>query len=133
MAFSGGVDSTYLLFEAHRLLGERCEAALAVSESLAHLERERALELASSIGVVLHQVHTQEMADPDYVRNAPDRCYFCKRALFTSLGPLARERGLQAVLHGAMADDVGDHRPGSRAARELEARAPLMEAGPGQG
>lgn len=132
VAFSGGVDSTYLLYEAHRALGDRCEAALAVSESLARLEHERALDLAASLGVTLHEVHTQEMEDPDYLKNSADRCYFCKRELFTRLAPLARERGLQTVAYGAMADDVGDHRPGTRAAREAEARAPLLEAGLGK-
>ena len=132
VAFSGGVDSTYLLSEAHRVLGDRCEAALAVSESLARLEHERALDLASELGVILHEVHTQEMQDPDYLRNDEDRCYYCKRELFTRLARLARERGLQTVAYGAMADDVSDHRPGSRAAQEAEARSPLLEAGLGK-
>jgi uncharacterized protein len=129
VAFSAGVDSTYLLYEAHQVLGERCVAATAVSPSLPNAERQRARDLAAAMGARHLEIETHEMDDPSYVRNLPDRCYFCKKELFTRLGPLAAELGLRTLAYGAMADDVGDHRPGARAAAEYEVRAPLQEAG----
>jgi len=132
VAFSGGVDSSYLLHEAHRALGARCTAAIALSESLAAAEAERAVSLADQWGVRLEQIRTLEIENPDYVKNAPDRCYFCKKELFDRLDPLARQLGVSCVAYGAMSDDVGDHRPGARAAREHQVRAPLQEAGLGK-
>jgi pyridinium-3,5-biscarboxylic acid mononucleotide sulfurtransferase len=132
VAYSGGVDSTYLLYEAHQVLGPRCQAAIALSESLAQAELDRARTLAADLGVTLHEVRTREMQDPLYVRNHADRCYFCKKALFVELEVLARELGVGLLAYGAMADDVGDHRPGAQAAREMAVRAPLQEAGLGK-
>jgi uncharacterized protein len=127
VAFSGGVDSTLLLKVAHDVLGEHCVAATAISESYPREERDEAERLAWQIGVELALVETRELDDPEYVQNNPDRCYHCKKTLFNELEPLAHGRGIQHVLYGAMADDVGDHRPGQRAARERGVRAPLME------
>jgi uncharacterized protein len=132
VAFSGGVDSTLLLKVAHDVLGDRCVAATAISESYPREERDDAERLAQQIGVELALVETRELDDPEYVQNNPDRCYHCKKTLFGELEPLAHGRGIQYVLYGAMADDVGDHRPGQRAARERGVRAPLMELGIGK-
>jgi uncharacterized protein len=129
VAFSGGVDSTYLLHAAAKVLGERVVAATALSESLAAEELARARAIAASLGVRLIEVETRELDDPDYRRNAPDRCFFCKKELFARLDPIAAREGILVVAYGAMADDVGDHRPGARAAEQHKVRAPLQEAG----
>ncbi len=129
VAFSGGVDSTLLLKVAHDVLGERCIAATADSETYPREELVEARRLAQAIGVEHLVVRTNELADAQYVANNPDRCYNCKKTLFTELFPVAKERGLAAVVYGAMADDMGDHRPGHRAAHEWQVRSPLLEAG----
>ncbi|HWQ13375.1 MAG TPA: ATP-dependent sacrificial sulfur transferase LarE [Roseiflexaceae bacterium] len=132
VAFSGGVDSTLLLKVAHDTLGTRAVAATADSESYPHEELEQARELAALIGCEHLVVRTHEIDDPGYAANAPDRCYYCKKTLFTELEPIARERGLAAIVYGAMADDLGGHRPGHRAAHEFHVRSPLIEAGIGK-
>lgn len=128
VAFSGGVDSAYLLAAAFDVLGDRCVAATAVSASLARDELAAAERIAASIGVRHLRVETRELEDDRYLRNDANRCYFCKRALFTELERLARGLDLPAVVYGANADDVGDYRPGMRAAAEFAVRAPLLEA-----
>lgn len=127
VAFSGGVDSTFLLWLCHDVLGERCLAVTAVSPSLAAAERAEAERLAAAIGVRHLLIETQEIANPAYRANAPNRCYFCKSELFAHLYPLARREGLRHVVYGAIEDDRGDFRPGATAAREWGARAPLQE------
>jgi uncharacterized protein len=129
VAFSGGVDSTLLLRVAHDVLGDRCVAATADSETYPREELAEARRLAEQIGVEHIVVRTDELADAEYAANNPDRCYHCKKTLFSELFPLAEQRGLHAVAYGAMADDMGDHRPGHRAAREWNVRSPLLEAG----
>lgn len=129
VAFSGGVDSTLLLFAAHQALGDRALAAIGRSPSYPAREYAQALETAERIGVTVLTVDTQEMEDPQYRENPPDRCYHCKRALFSTLSALARERGLEAVLEGSNADDTSDHRPGMQAAAEVGVRRPLLELG----
>jgi uncharacterized protein len=128
VAFSGGVDSTFLLWLCHDVLGERCLAATAVSPSLAAAERAEAQRLAAQIGVRHLLIETHEFDNPSYRANAPNRCYFCKSELFTHLFPIARREGLRYVVYGAIEDDRGDFRPGATAAREWGARAPLQEA-----
>ncbi|HKX17197.1 MAG TPA: ATP-dependent sacrificial sulfur transferase LarE [bacterium] len=128
VAFSGGVDSAYLLAVASDMLGERCVAATAVSASLAQDELAAAERIAASLGVRHLRVETREFEDERYLRNDVNRCYFCKHALFTELARVARGLDLPAVVYGANADDVGDYRPGMRAAREFAVRAPLLEA-----
>ncbi len=128
VAFSGGVDSAYLLAAAHDVLGGRCVAATAVSPSLAHDELAIAGRIASAMGVRHLLVETQELADPRYRRNDHQRCYFCKHELFTRLTRLAADLDLAHVAYGANADDAGDYRPGMRAAAEFGVRAPLLEA-----
>jgi pyridinium-3,5-biscarboxylic acid mononucleotide sulfurtransferase len=132
VAFSGGIDSTLLLKVAFDTLGDRAIAATADSESYPAEELAEARELARLIGCEHIVVKTDEVHDARYAANTLDRCYFCKRALFTELEPIARERGIATIVYGAMADDVGTHRPGHRAAAEFDVRSPLMEAGLGK-
>jgi uncharacterized protein len=132
VAFSGGVDSTLLLKVAHDVLGERAVAATADSETYPREELGQARELAALIGCEHIVVQTNELADPAYAVNSPDRCYHCKKTLFTELEPIAEARGFGAIVYGAMADDIGTHRPGHRAAAEFQVRSPLVEAGIGK-
>ncbi|HEX7512584.1 MAG TPA: ATP-dependent sacrificial sulfur transferase LarE [Candidatus Methylomirabilis sp.] len=129
VAFSGGVDSTFLLAVAVECLGENALAVTGVSPSLAAAEREEAAALAKRIGARHRWIDTAEMDRPEYVSNTPERCYFCKTDLFERLGALARLEGFPWVLEGANLDDLGDLRPGRRAAREQGVRSPLLEAG----
>lgn len=129
VAFSGGADSAFLAAVATRELGpERCVAATAVSPSLAGSEAADCRSLADEWGLDWRAVPTTEMDDAAYRRNDPDRCYHCKSALMDALGPLAVELGATVVL-GVNLDDLGDHRPGQRAAATAGARFPLVDAG----
>jgi uncharacterized protein len=129
VAFSGGVDSTYLALRAHRVLGARSLAVTADSESLAERQRRTAAEVAARFGLRHRFIHTLELQDPRYARNAPDRCYHCKSELFRHLGPLARAEGYAHVAYGLIADDLTDFRPGRRAAAEAGVLSPLADAG----
>lgn len=128
VAFSGGVDSTYLAWAARRALGDRATAVIAVSPSLASTEREQALRTGEQIGIAVEQVSTNEFDDERYLRNTGDRCYWCRRALVDALAPWARRSDV-TVVYGAVVDDLGDDRPGMRAAESGGLRAPLIEAG----
>lgn len=132
VAFSGGVDSSYLAVRAHGVLGERALSVTADSESLAEAQRASAVALARQFGLRHRFVHTSELADPLYVRNALDRCYHCKTELFRRLVPLAAEEKLAHVVYGLIVDDLSDFRPGQRAASEAGVRSPLAEAGMGK-
>jgi len=129
VAYSGGVDSTYLLWAAHRELGDGCTAVIAVSPSLPARDREEAAGFCRRIGVELREVESREFEDPLYVRNDGRRCYHCKAELGRVLETVAAERGGARLVYGAVADDLGDYRPGMEAAREQGIRAPLLEAG----
>lgn len=129
VAFSGGADSALLLRVAHDALGEHAVGAIAVSETIPSEEVEDAQQLAAEIGIDLRTVHTEEMLNASFRANASDRCYHCKDELFTKLSPLAASLGLRWLAYGANLDDLGDYRPGQRAAAEWKARAPLQEAG----
>jgi len=130
VAFSAGVDSTFLLALAVEALGARnAIAAMGISPSLASRERRAGRNLAHQIGAELVEIKTGELADPNYSANPPDRCFYCKSDLFSRLTKLADERGFRAVASGANADDVGDFRPGMKAAKLLGVRSPLLEAG----
>lgn len=128
VAFSGGVDSTFLLRVAHDVLGDRAAAATASSPIRNADEIRRAERMAEEMGVRLVRFEANELGDPEFISNTPDRCYYCKRALFSRLRTIADELGLRYVLDGTNYDDLGDHRPGMRAARELGVRSPLLEA-----
>ncbi len=129
VAFSGGVDSTFLLAAAVECLGENVLAVTGVSSSLAASEREEAEALARRLGAHHRWIQTTEMNRPGYVANAPDRCYHCKSDLFGLLQALARTEEYPWVVEGANLDDLGDFRPGRQAAREHGVRSPLLEAG----
>ena len=129
VAFSGGVDSTLLLRTAQETLGGNVLAVLATSETYPQREIRRARRLAEQLGIRARVIKTRELENPDFFRNPPERCYACKRELFSCLLEIAREEGIQFVLDGANADDRKDFRPGSRASRELGVRSPLQEAG----
>lgn len=130
VAFSAGVDSTFLLALAVDVLGgEAVLAAMGVSPSLARRERQAGRDLARQIGAPLVEVQTGELSDSNYSANGPDRCFYCKSDLFGRLKKLAAQRGLRTVVSGANADDGGDFRPGMRAAEQLAIRSPLLEAG----
>ncbi|MFH2009799.1 MAG: ATP-dependent sacrificial sulfur transferase LarE [bacterium] len=129
VAFSAGVDSTLLLKVASDTLGEKAVALLAVSPSLPARERVAAKALAERIGCRIVEVNTDELEREAYARNDSDRCYHCKTALLENAVGAAQELGLAHVVLGTNADDLGDHRPGHRAAQERGARHPLLEAG----
>jgi uncharacterized protein len=129
VAFSGGTDSAYLAWSAMQVLGaERVLAVTALSASLASGEREHCQSLAEQWGLPWQCVDTDELANPQYVANAGDRCYWCKAELMDAVGPIAQQRGATVVL-GVNIDDLGEHRPGQGAARERGARFPLVDAG----
>jgi len=130
LGYSGGVDSTLLAVVGHRALGpDRFLAVVGRSASYPEAQRQTAVELATRYGVPLLEVATGELADARYLANATNRCYFCKTELWTRLGRVARERGFDTIIDGTNADDVGEHRPGMRAAEEQGVRSPLAELG----
>ena len=129
VAYSGGVDSVFLAYVAHEVLGERSLAAIADSPSLPRRELDDALMIAERFNFPVRVVRTNEFANPDYLANPSNRCYFCKHELFTELEPLARAEGFRVIAYGENASDVGDHRPGAQAAAEFEVRSPLKEVG----
>jgi uncharacterized protein len=128
VAYSGGVDSVFLAFVAHQVLGDQCLAALADSPSLPRRELDEAVAIASRFSIPLQIIRTEEFENPAYVSNPNNRCYFCKHELFTQLTPLARDRNFAVIAYGENASDVGDHRPGAQAAGQFQVRAPLKEA-----
>ena len=132
VAFSGGVDSTVVAQAARVALGDDAVAVTAVSDSLAEGELDEARALAERIGIRHRVIRTEEFADPNYVRNGTDRCYFCKSELYGRLSGLLGELGVDAIASGANTDDAGDHRPGMRAAAENAVRHPLQECGLGK-
>ena len=131
VAFSGGVDSAFLAAAAHRVLGDRALAVTAVSASYASGELEKAQTLAEQIGIQLDIVYTREMENPDYVKNDSDRCFHCKSALADKLDEVIKHYTgqFEYLLYGAIADDVGDYRPGMAAAESRGIRAPMVELG----
>jgi pyridinium-3,5-biscarboxylic acid mononucleotide sulfurtransferase len=129
VSYSGGVDSTLLLRVAHDVLGDRAVAATGLSQTYAEEEMAEANDIAREMGVEHLMVSTMELTDPRYADNTHQRCFFCKSELYTRLSDVARERGLAVVADGTNADDLGDFRPGIRAARQLDVRTPLADVG----
>lgn len=130
IGYSGGVDSVLLAQAALLALGaNRVLAVTGVSASVPERQLEVARECARRMGLPHVEVGTDELADPEYAANPSNRCYYCKRELWSKLAAVAADRGLACVLDGSNADDVGEHRPGMRAGREQAVRAPLLEAG----
>jgi len=129
VAYSGGTDSTLLLKVAHDELGEDAIAVTAVSPSTPRDELDSAISMAEEIGAQHLLIDSDELDNPDYVANSPQRCYHCKHLRFGKLLEMARDKGFAHVVDGNNLDDLGDHRPGMRAARELGVRSPLKEAG----
>jgi uncharacterized protein len=129
VAYSGGVDSAFLAYVAHQVLGGKSLAVLADSPSLPRRELEEAVAVAEQFAIPLRIVGTEEFDNPEYLANPNNRCYFCKHELFTQLAPLAKNENFAVIAYGENASDVGDHRPGAKAAGEFQVRAPLKEAG----
>ncbi len=129
VAFSGGVDSSFLLAAAVRAVGEQAVAATAQSELYPEEELEQARTIAKQLGVRHIIFQSNEFTAPNFADNPPDRCYYCKKELFSRLREIAKQEDLSWVVHAAQVDDLSDHRPGFRAANELDVRAPLIEAG----
>ena len=127
VAFSAGVDSTVVAKAAQLALGERAVAITAASASLPDGELDEAQRLARLIGIRHEIVRTDEMSNPDYVKNGSDRCYFCKTELYEQLAPIVARLNLATIANGANLDDLGDHRPGMTAAKEHRVRSPLVE------
>jgi uncharacterized protein len=132
VAFSGGVDSSVVAQAAQVALGDKAVAVTAVSDSLAAGELEEAKALARRIGIAHRVIRTEEFADPNYLQNNTDRCYFCKGELYSRLSGLIAVLGADVIASGANTDDAGDHRPGMRAAGEHGVRHPLQECGLGK-
>jgi uncharacterized protein len=129
VAYSGGVDSSYLAFAAHQALGERMLAVTALSASYSERDRREAQAVVARFKLPHEFIETDELSNPAYRANNPDRCYFCKDELFDKLDELVSRRGFAAIAYGVNVDDQGDWRPGQRAAREHQVLAPLLEAG----
>ncbi|MDX1952552.1 MAG: ATP-dependent sacrificial sulfur transferase LarE [Verrucomicrobiota bacterium] len=129
IAYSGGVDSVLLACVAHQVLGQRSLAVIADSPSLPRAELAEAVSIAEKFQFPLRIIATDEFQNSSYLQNPPDRCYFCKQALFSKLAPIAQQEHFNVIAYGENASDLGDHRPGSRAAHEFQIRAPLKEVG----
>jgi len=128
VAYSGGVDSAYLAYAAHRALGHRMLAVTALSASYSARDREEAEKCVARFKLPHEFIETDELLSAAYRANNPDRCYFCKDELFEKLDELAERRGFSAVAYGVNLDDQGDWRPGQRAAREHRVLTPLVDA-----
>ena len=129
VAFSAGVDSTVLAKAAYLALGDQAVAVTGVSPSLAERELEQSKKLADLIGIRHELIDTEELANEDYLRNAPDRCYHCKSELYTQIGSIAPKLGVAVIVNGANSDDLGDYRPGLQAGVEQRVQSPLAECG----
>ena len=129
VAYSGGVDSSYLAHVATEELGDRALCVTGDSPSLSAQQREQAAEIARRFGFRHEIIRTEEMADANYTANPSNRCYFCKTDLSSKLAPAAAARGFRFVVDGSTTDDLGDYRPGRAAAAEHGVRSPLVEAG----
>jgi len=128
VCYSGGIDSAFVLAVAHQELGEQAVGITAVSPSLPDAERADAVRIAKELGVVHRLVDSNEIDDPDYVKNSPDRCFHCKSELYSLSEKKRVDYGLAFVANGTNLDDLGDYRPGLQAAEQKGVRSPLVEA-----
>ncbi len=128
VAFSGGVDSTFLLKTAHEVLGKNVLAVIASSETYPPKEKEEAIRLAQKFSIRYKVIETKELESSDFANNPPERCYFCKKELFSKLKDIAEAEGISYILDGSNYEDKADFRPGMRAGEELGIRSPLKEA-----
>lgn len=129
VAFSGGVDSTYVAYIANEELGDRALCISGESASVPNYQYAESDRLVEQFGFRREVVRTKELENPQYRANAPNRCYFCKSELYDTIAPLARERGIDFIVDGSTTDDLGDYRPGRVAASEHGVRSPLIEVG----
>jgi len=129
VAYSGGVDSTFLLKVATDVLKDKALGVLAVSPTFPSREYQRAIEVAESFGATIRIIDTHELEDDNFVNNPVNRCYFCKSELFDSIAKMAEDQRFQNLVDGSNQDDLGDHRPGMKALKERNVRSPLQEAG----
>lgn len=129
VAYSGGTDSAYLAWAAHRVLSDNAIAITADSASIPESHKRDAEAFARECGFRHEYIETHEFDNPDYVKNDPNRCFHCKDELFTELNALGRERGIEHIVYGVNVDDLGDYRPGQRAAKLHQVEAPLVDAG----
>ncbi len=129
VGFSGGVDSTFLLAVAHEVLGDKAIAVTGTDASVPEREIKEAKAFCEERGI-RHILYTMNpMAEEGYRKNGPDRCYFCKRGIYTQIRQIAEENGIEYMAEGSNMDDLGDYRPGLRAVAELSVKSPLREAG----
>jgi uncharacterized protein len=129
VAFSGGVDSTYLVYVATAELGDKALCVTGESASLSDRQRQQTVQLAQEFGFHMETVLTGELDDANYTANGPTRCYFCKDELFQRLETFAAERGVRFIADGSTCDDLADYRPGRAATMKHGVRSPLIEAG----
>ena len=127
VAFSGGVDSTFLAEAAKRALGDNALAVTAVSDSYPEREMKAAQDIAKQIRIRYETINTDELETEGYASNPTNRCYFCKTELFEQIRPIAEQYKIGTTVYGAIPDDVGDHRPGMDAAKQMGIQAPLID------
>jgi uncharacterized protein len=129
VAYSGGTDSAYLAWAAHRVLGSNAIAITADSASIPESHKRDAEDFVRLFGMAHEYIETKEFDNPDYVKNDQNRCFHCKDELFTELEEVARSRGISNIIYGVNQDDLGDYRPGQKAAKIHQVKAPLVDAG----
>ena len=129
VAYSGGTDSAYLAWAAHRVLGDNAVAITADSASIPESHKRDAEDFVQGFGIPHEYIETHEFDNPDYTKNDQNRCFHCKDELFTRLDEVGRARGISHIIYGVNQDDLGDYRPGQNAAKIHQVKAPLVEAG----
>ncbi len=129
VAYSGGVDSSYVAYVANEELGPRAVCVTGVSASLPAYQREEIDQVVKKFGFNHELIATEELENDGYRANNPDRCFYCKDELYTKLEGVARSRGIENIVDGSTIDDLGDYRPGRQAATQHAVRSPLIEAG----
>jgi len=129
VAFSGGVDSSYLAYKAHEVLGDQALAVMAESASVSSHQKQMAKRVIAQIGIPFKEIHSRELENEAYTANPSERCYYCKSELFSRLKQVVEEFAFATILDGFNADDLDDFRPGRMAGKEYKVRSPLMEAG----